>query len=322
MRSLALFLLLLNITFFTWQQSWLPWLPWQPEQFKPALQEIPLQANLPTLQLVGELTQKSVVTEQPKVAKETVAAKIIKEEIKATKEEIKVAKEETTEIKQEVPQETKVTLSDTQSAQVAIKTETPLEKTESPIKEENQSPPKKTEEKKVAVTEEKPQKKPDIAMACVEIGPYAQQAPAETGAKWFQQKHKENKANVERRETPIVTQTRVYLAPFKDKQEANLVQQRLIQQGITDHALFVTNDSKNAISLGVYSSEENAKKRVNQLKEKGYNNVQLEKQQKNDTKYWLSVKIAGNHKEVLEAFRKTFNSMPALKEITCQLPTS
>jgi hypothetical protein len=96
------------------------------------------------------------------------------------------------------------------------------------------------------------------------------------------------------------------------------VQQRLIQQGITDHALFVTDDSKNAISLGVYSNEDNAKKRVNQLKEKGYTDVKLELQQKNDTKYWLSVKIPTDHKEVVDAFRKTFKSTPVLKELSCQ----
>jgi hypothetical protein len=44
----------------------------------------------------------------------------------------------------------------------------------------------------------------------------------------------------------------------------------------------------------------------------------MEKQQKNDTNYWLNVKIPDNHKEVLAAFKKTFKSAPTLKETTCK----
>ncbi|OQW93272.1 MAG: hypothetical protein BWK79_11995, partial [Beggiatoa sp. IS2] len=234
---------------------------------------------------------------------------------------VKVPKEETTpQIAETVVPETKIPLSDSQSPPIALKAEIPVEKTEPPVNDP--SPPKKAEIKEIAVAEKEPQKKPEIVMTCIEIGSYSQQAPAETSAQWFRQKHKDIQVNVERRKIPVVTQTKVYLAPFKDRHEASLTQQRLTQQGIIDHALFVTNDSKNAISLGVYSSEDNAKKRVNQLKEKGYNNVKLELQQKNDTKYWLSVKIPTDRKEVVDAFKKAFKPIPVLKEVTCQLPTS
>lgn len=309
MRSLALLLLLLNITFFTWQQSQLPWLPWQPEQFQPTLQVTPpIQANLPMLQLVGESIPKNLTDESPKDESSKAVAKKT-DVVNATQPEItKTVKTE----KDEAVQDTKVMMSNSQQTSVALKTETPIEKIEPPI--ENQIIQK--DEEKTAV-EETQKKLASVVMTCIEIGPYLQQSTAETSAKWFQKKQPEIKANVEHREVPVITQTKVYLADFKDGQEARLVQQRLIQQGITDHAIFTTK-SKSAISLGVYSNEDNAKKRVNQLKEKGYTNVKLEKQHKNDTKYWLNVKIPDNRKDVLDAFKKAFKSVPTLKKITCQ----
>jgi len=56
MRTLALLLLLLNISFLIWQLGLLPWLPWQPEQFKPINQPNSSDeaSHLPQLLLIGE----------------------------------------------------------------------------------------------------------------------------------------------------------------------------------------------------------------------------------------------------------------------------
>ena len=54
MRSLALLLILLNISFFTWQLSRLPWLPWQPEQLTAAKPQPSSTSDLPRLLLLSE----------------------------------------------------------------------------------------------------------------------------------------------------------------------------------------------------------------------------------------------------------------------------
>jgi D-aminopeptidase len=59
----------------------------------------------------------------------------------------------------------------------------------------------------------------------------------------------------------------------------------------------------NGISLGVYRDQESVERRLRQLKEKGYANVQTEKIYKTDTKYWLTVKISAV--ALLDVFKKT-----------------
>lgn len=68
MRSLALLLLLANISLLSWQLQQLPWLPWQPEhviQFYSSSKEKPAIANLPPLVLVQEYQQSNQNPQSP-----------------------------------------------------------------------------------------------------------------------------------------------------------------------------------------------------------------------------------------------------------------
>lgn len=67
MRSLALLLLLANISFLSWQLNQFPWLPWQPEhlnQSHSSLEGKPSISNLPQLVLLRE-HQQSNLNSQP-----------------------------------------------------------------------------------------------------------------------------------------------------------------------------------------------------------------------------------------------------------------
>lgn len=283
MRSLALLLLFLNMTFFFWQQSWLLQLPWQPEQFKPIrATTLPLQVNLPTLQLKHELPPIKI---QPEVLRE-------------------------------IPNETETqtTIVETPAAILPeVTTKTNLSGSDEPtiqVKENQIS--QKVEKIEVST---KPQE--NATGTCVKIGPYTQETTAKAHKVWLHKTYKIAEVNIEQQEIPIVTKTRVYLTGFKHRQEAKLIQQKLIQQGITDHAIFTTGELKNAISLGIYSNPSNAEKRAKQLKEVGYNQVKLKKQLKNDTRYWLNAKIPNNYKQVLNTFEKTFGTV-SFEEIACE----
>jgi hypothetical protein len=200
MRSLALLLLLLNITFLTWQQSQLPWLPWQPEQFKPTLPVTPPErTDLSKLRLVGEsLSEKVAATSSEKEQSSTAAVEKTPVEDKTNVAETKVAKADE-------PEETKTTLS-SDSQQTKMESKTEPEKVDTASKEEKSSV-QKDEAKTVDDATEAVQQ--EIKLTCAEIGPYPQQTAAEKDAKWFQTKQKTVETHVEPREVPVVTQTKV-----------------------------------------------------------------------------------------------------------------
>lgn len=62
---------------------------------------------------------------------------------------------------------------------------------------------------------------------------------------------------------------RVYLPPFPSKQDAERRRRELSQLGFTDHALIHEDGLDNAISLGLFAVEANARLRVRQLAAKG-----------------------------------------------------
>lgn len=344
MRSLALFLLFINITFFIWQLSLLPWLPWQPEQFKSAPPSSP-SSNLPALQLVKETTSQEVespanptpaVEKAPNVDSSKANNPKEKTEVKPVPEKDKGATQETTE---KLPQtekleaeKLKVAASVLAPIPVALKSETPAQKTEEiPNKTKEVMPKGETastapaKDKVVSDNKDSPPPKADpaksLSVCRYQLGPYTQESSAKASLEWLR-KQKAVEITMENRGTETVVNTRVYLPPFENRNAALLAQQRLTQQAITDHSILTTGSLTNAISLGVYQNVANAEQRVKQLKAHGYNNVKLEKQTKGDTIYWLNVKIAENQKkEVVSNFQKTFKSGPLLKETTCGLDT-
>ncbi len=62
---------------------------------------------------------------------------------------------------------------------------------------------------------------------------------------------------------------RVYLPPFPSKEEAERTRRDLSRLGFKDHAVIHGEGLDNAVSLGLFSVEANAKNRVSQLAQKG-----------------------------------------------------
>ncbi|MDM8557444.1 hypothetical protein [Candidatus Parabeggiatoa sp. HSG14] len=334
MRSLALFLLLLNIVFFIWQRGLLPWLPWQPSLFTEATSSHLLLSDLPKLVLLNENLEKTtnnvdiVLVEGQNVA--NIAPKDKSMLTKTTKEVV------TNLAERKVKKETVSSFTNTENRLTAVNTEnqnnvetrkntstlpvatlsnlqqvaslsTASEK-KSVEKLQNEttyhaSPPKTLPVlKDIKSTQSK---KLDKTFACFQVGPYIQATTAQKIVNWLKNK-KSVIVNRQSSQTKVLDSTWVYLPPFVSRQAALLAQQRLNQFGI-EHYIITKGQFNNAISLGLYRQPINAKFRLKYLSTKGYKNVKTQKRYKSDTKYWLNVKIPiiSQHK-LLNAFRKKF----------------
>ncbi len=318
MRSLALLLLLMNLSAFIWQLGFFPWLPWQPEQFMPTSSSVH-KTNLPTLYLLNETVNKAV-TINPKIATATPTT-ISDTQVIISEEKVnnsfanddQVEKQPSQESTQKIgllSQLATQTLSKAVSHEIAALQETTKITT----------PPATVTNKQTDVVPpvaDKVDEQIDTIEAksyCYDIGPYTKNTTAQQAANWFKtQKALENK--VETRETPVLSSTRVYLPPYASRQAAREVEKRLNQQNIADRIIITQGELTNGISLGVYRDQESVERRLKELKEKGYPNVQTEKRYKTDTMYWLSVKIGTV--ELLDTFKKA-QQIPSATSVQCK----
>ncbi|OQW94009.1 MAG: hypothetical protein BWK79_08095 [Beggiatoa sp. IS2] len=158
----------------------------------------------------------------------------------------------------------------------------------------------------------KAEKSPSAKMMCLRIGPYKEVDTAKNAAAWLNQKHTGSAKIQNRDDDKEVLHTRVYL-PFANKTAAQQAQQRLVQLGIKEYTLL----PDNTISLGVYRDPVNAEQRLAGLKDKGFTNVKMEKQYKNGTQHWLSVKIPVDQNEWLNGFKKNFKGA-TVETVACE----
>lgn len=377
MRSLALFLLLLNIGFLSWQLSKLPWLPWQPEQFvQPASQLREPISNLPQLVLRHERhlpnTIKSENTNQSAVSTATsdIASTSFPSDSDANISETSV--EKVIGITDNTMIAKPTTLSTTNTKFTNLLTEANITRENQSVKtgEENADTKivgenslvvtnkENTEAHKISISESQPatkqptisQKKLEVenklnnemvshvsssevlklkdvpkstirktsnSFACFQLGPYFQAEASEEIANWL--KRKENIiVSRQNRQTPVLDSTWVYLPPFKDRQAARSTLKRLEQLAIKkDYGIVKSGKFNNAISLGLYRNLLYVKQRLEELSAKGYSNVKTQKRYKNDTRYWLNVKMPANQKKLLNTFRKKVKKS-MLASVACE----
>jgi len=305
MRSLALLLFLVNLSAFVWQLGFFPWLPWQPEQFITTSSSHNTTTNLPTLHLLHETINNEVTVINPEIV--TAMPNTISEQL------VQAATLETANNNQEKQSPDTY---DTQKIGFLSQLAThAIGKVASTVQYEIIAEIKKTSTEK-PVTNETPKQILSIETKsyCYEIGPYSKNTHAQQAANWFKtQKALENK--VETRKTPVLSSTRVYLPPYASRQAAKEVEKQLNQQNIADRMIITQGELTNGISLGVYRDQESVERRLKQLKEKGYANVQTEKRYKTDTMYWLSVKI--ETVELLDTFKKA-QQTPIATSVQCK----
>jgi hypothetical protein len=380
MRSLALLLLLANISFLSWQLNQFPWLPWQPEhlnQSHSSLEGKSSISNLPQLVLLREHQQSNLNSQlsspQPdrntqinvtmakssadNSQKLSTSTKVVTNLAENQTQEIRKITQTQDSISKEQPMMAKpvnqlmvnkmvndrsiVVLAEKQSV------EKPAEKPAATSAKTSQSQPvvnKLSAEKKPPQIESlsthpiQPVKKVNQtgnlvksltaplkqSVSCFESGPYAQSATAQPLYNWL----KNNKAikgdiqvEIQPRQTQVLESTWVYLPPFKDRQAAYVAQQRLNQLGIADYMIVTQGQFNNAISLGRYRNPINVQQRLKELSIKGYQNIKTQERYKNDTRYWLNVKISSKESpSLLSAIKKHFKNL-TLKQSRCELFT-
>ena len=380
MRSLALLLLLANISFLSWQLNQFPWLPWQPEHVTQSNSNLigkSTISNLPQLVLLKEHQEFQLNSQFPpqqpnrqaNLAVVKSSANNLQKNSTLTKVVTNLAGNTTQEVEEtpntsdddvskkpqlitkslnqlatnptgndrvigvEIAQQPHVknltaraatTSSDASPLQPAVKLS--AEQKQSKIEDSLPSQPVKK------VTNTTNQAKPltatmEQAVICLESGPYTQIATVQPLYNWLKNKlWLKNKSAIKRdfqveiqpRQTQVLESTWVYLPPFKNRQAAYAAQQRLNQLGIVDYMIVTQGHFNNAISLGRYRNPNNVQQRLKELSTKGYQNIKTQERYRNDTHYWLNVKILPKASHaLLNAFEKRFKKK-TLKPINCE----
>jgi hypothetical protein len=88
--------------------------------------------------------------------------------------------------------------------------------------------------------------------------------------------------------TSAVSGYRVFLPSFKSKDEAERKRRELTKLGFRDHALMHEDGFQNAISLGLYSVEENARNHLKRLADKGVT-AEMQAIEQTHALYWVEV---------------------------------
>jgi sporulation related protein len=128
------------------------------------------------------------------------------------------------------------------------------------------------------------------SVACVELGPVAaadagraEEAAGGLGAG----------LKVSQRRVDDASRWWVYIPPLPTRAAANQRVAELKKQGVDDYE-FISDDSvwRNAISLGVYSSEESANRRVDELKRRGVRGMQAAPREGRSARVYVQLRDA------------------------------
>ncbi|OGI41374.1 MAG: hypothetical protein A2140_08155 [Candidatus Muproteobacteria bacterium RBG_16_62_13] len=133
---------------------------------------------------------------------------------------------------------------------------------------------------------------------CFRLGPFAgAEAAGEAG-----QRLTDLKLAYESREEKQMTVTgyRVYLSPYKTLAQAEAVRRELRRKGFRDHVVMTEAGFKNAVSLGLFTVEENARRHLRNLAAKGFK-AQLQFQHQVKSLFWLEVRSQPDQVEALRA---------------------
>lgn len=123
---------------------------------------------------------------------------------------------------------------------------------------------------------------------CAELGPFKDRAAAEEGIQRLGLADGGASLDDRLRERTVFW---VYLEPFPSRQAANSALKQMEAAGISD--AFVVNDSqyRNAVSLGLYSTDERAQRRLGQVREAGQR-PRVQEQDRSTTAVWASLVLA------------------------------
>lgn len=158
-----------------------------------------------------------------------------------------------------------------------------------------------------------PTKTNKTEVVCYQVGHFLQLGEAQAASSWF--KKKQVVATPQKSDARLATTTWLYLPAARSLQSAQTTQQRLKQLGIVD-TVVINNPNNYIVSLGVYRDKASISQRLQELHNKGFDNVKTEERYATETKYWLNVKIVANATTLLSQFQKAFKGLQA-KTTTC-----
>jgi len=147
---------------------------------------------------------------------------------------------------------------------------------------------------------------------CFSYGPFAREADLETLRNWFYEWQHPVRQRVEYEQDKELFW--VYLAPRTDRAQAVTTLSELKDQGVKDYRLIQKGSFRNAISLGLFSSQAGVNRRLSELNAKGYKPVVIPYHDIQATRiYWLDVVMETNTRltsEALTGFPARYNSLP------------
>lgn len=131
---------------------------------------------------------------------------------------------------------------------------------------------------------------------CLEVGPFGNIADSKPARDWLRDYVAAMTTRVEsERQRQFFW---IYLEPAsEDAAQANL--DSLAERGVTDYMLVRRGDLRNAISLGLFRSQDSVNRRLAELSEKGYKPVVVPRFEMIE-RYWVSVQLAEDYSEELD----------------------
>jgi len=135
---------------------------------------------------------------------------------------------------------------------------------------------------------------------CITYGPLPERAQAMVLNDWFRSRNA--RTRIRHTDQDKRGLFWIYLAPTESREDAMTVLDELRGQGIRDYRLIRRGNLKNAISLGLFSSQFAVNRRLKELKNKGYKPVVVPYKDVNRV-YWLDVRMAKTSETVEEAIR-------------------
>lgn len=156
----------------------------------------------------------------------------------------------------------------------------------------------------------------NTAAGCYRLGPFADDAATEQAIGVLKQIPLAYER--QREEQTVVTGYRVYLPPLASREAAENKRRQLTRLGFKDHSLIQEEGLQNAISLGQFTVEANAQKRLRALAAKKVE-AQMQTLTQSRTRQWLALGPAENLAGALPRLRETDwgGADVKLEEVAC-----
>ena len=172
---------------------------------------------------------------------------------------------------------------------------------------------------RVSELKENPQAAADM---CFSFGPFPDVRETKDLLAWFDERHVSVQQRPEKdKENQLFW---IYLAPQDSLGGAMQAIADLKKKGIKDYRLIETGDLRNAISLGLFSTQASVNRRLNELKDKGYRPIVVPYRAANII-YWVDVKLVNQQNILNQMFTDYpahYNSVPiACSEIAMSRDT-